>query len=101
MFCSAASASDLLSVNEFTSQAMQSDVAAVQHGAQGRAELSRIRQGLAIRQAALARQERAVRTLLDRMQLRVSQAQHVAQAAGLQVRTLQAQAKRIAAARAR
>ena len=101
MFFSAASASDLLSVNEFTSHAMQSDVTAVQHVAQGRAELSRIRQGLAIRQAALARQERAVRTLLDRMQLRLSQAQQVAQAAGLQIQTLQAEAKRIAAARAR
>src|SRR5256885_1008235 len=52
-------------------------------------------------QAALSRQERAVRTLLDRMQLRLSQAQQVAQAAGLKVGALQAQAQRIAAARAR
>ena len=101
MFFSAESASDLMSVNEFTSHVMQSDVAAVQKVAQGKTALTRIRQGLSIREAALARQENAVRTLLDRMQLHLSRAEQVAQAAGLRVGALQAEAKRIAAARAR
>ena len=101
MFFSGRSASDLMSINEFTSHAVEADVSAVQRVAQGKVALARIRQGLAIRQAVLARQEREVKTILDSMQLRVEQAQQAAQAAGVTVRGLQAQAKQIAAARAR
>ena len=101
MFFSARSAGDLLSIDEFTSSAMLSDVNALQQVRQGRTELAVARRGLAIRQVALIQHERQVRVLLDRMQSRVQQAVRVARRAGLRVRSLKAAARRIAAARAR
>ena len=101
MFFSARSAGDLLSINQFSSSAMISDVDALQQVRAGRLELARIRRGLEIRQTALTRQERQVRALLDRMQLRVQQAEGVARQAGIRVKSLAATAKEIAAAQAR
>jgi peptidoglycan hydrolase CwlO-like protein len=101
MFFSARSAGDLLSINEFTATAMLSDVRAVQRVQQGKAELARVRRGVRIREAALVRQERQVRSLLDLMHTRVHEAQIVARRAGLRVNALRTAAHRIDVARAR
>jgi rare lipoprotein A (peptidoglycan hydrolase) len=101
MMLSARSTTDLLSINEFTSHAMMSDLDAIAKVSQGKAELQRIREGLQLRQQALAREQSKVQHLLTLMQIRVEQAQQAATAAGLQVKSLEATARRIAKARAR
>jgi rare lipoprotein A (peptidoglycan hydrolase) len=101
MLLSAQSASDLLSINEFTSHTMLADIDAVARVQQGKAAVARVRQGMQIRQAALARQEQQVQTLLNRMQARVQQAQQAAQEAGVRVQGLEATTRSIAAARSR
>jgi peptidoglycan hydrolase CwlO-like protein len=101
MLLSARNTSDLLSINEFTSHVMLTDLHAISDVSQGKAQLERVREGLQIRQSALSRQQLQVQRLLDTMQARVSQAQDAARQAGLRVQGLQATARRIAAARAR
>jgi rare lipoprotein A len=101
MFFSARTPTDLLSINEFTSHAAESDLFAVSRVEQGKAELDRVRQGMAMRQAALSHQEDQVRALLDRMQAGVQLARQAALQAGIRVQSLQTTARRIAAARAR
>ena len=101
MILSARSTTDLLSINEFTSHVLATDLDAIARVSQGRAELSRIRQGLQIRQRTLAHRQNEVQRLLDAMQSRVVQAEDAAREAGLRVASLEATARQIAAQRAR
>src|SRR5439155_17834360 len=99
MLFSARSASDLLSINEFTSRAMLSDVAAVDRVRQGKAAESRIQEALKLRQAALTKQEGKVQSLVDQLQARVDAATAAAHQAGVRVASLQAAAQEVAQAR--
>ncbi|MFN2543325.1 MAG: RlpA-like double-psi beta-barrel domain-containing protein [Actinomycetota bacterium] len=101
MLLSAKSASDLVSINEFTSHAILSDLDAVARVSQGKAELDRMRQAFQMRQQALVRDQRQVQRLLETMQARVQEAQQAAHAAGLRVQSLEATARGIERARSR
>jgi peptidoglycan lytic transglycosylase len=101
MIFSARSPSDLLSINEFTSRAMLSDIDVLNQVRHGRAIVAREQAGLQLRQNALTRQENQVRSLVDQLQARVREAAGVAQQAGVKVRALQAAAKAAVAAKQR
>jgi rare lipoprotein A (peptidoglycan hydrolase) len=101
MLLSARNTGDLLSINEYTSHVMLSDMNAVSQVSDSRAQLDRVRQGIQMRQAALARQERQVQRLIGVLVARVQQAEQAAQQAGLHVRSLEAMARRLARARQR
>jgi rare lipoprotein A len=101
MIFSARSPSDLLSIDEFTSHAMLSDLDVVNQVRQGRAAVEREQAGLRLRQEALTRQEDQVRSLVDELEARVREAASAAQQAGLKVRAVEAAAKAAAQARQR
>ena len=101
MIFSARNASDLLSINEFTSRAMLSDIDVVNQVRQGRAAVVREQAGLKIRQTALTRHENQVRSLVSELEARVQAASVAAQQAGVKVRALEAAANAAAAARKR
>jgi hypothetical protein len=101
MFLSAQSTSDLLSVNEFASHAVQADMDAVNDVRQGETKLSRMRAAVQRRRDALVHRQDTVSALTDAMQAQVSRAQTAAHQLGVKVGALEATKRRLAAAHER
>jgi rare lipoprotein A (peptidoglycan hydrolase) len=101
LMLSARSPADLLSINEFTTHAMEADMDAVSDVRQGREQLARMQSALEARREGLVRQQNQVSQLVSEMQAQVSLAQTAARRLGVRIKALEKTRRQIQAARTR